>query len=123
MAKEKKITTKVVNETTVDVVDKQVTRVDEDGIELKRVYFDAVKSLEDRAKVGFFCERKDDPKFLERQFRLCCESKDGESDPSVLTPWCTANTLQTMIDGCLYLHPLIIATIKDRQANAPKPEE
>lgn len=93
------------------------------SIEAVRVDFAAVKSLEDRAKVGFFCECKNDTNYLERQFRLCCESKDGESEPSVLTPWCTANTLQTMIDGCLFLHPLIIATIKDRQSNAPKPEE
>lgn len=89
-----------------------------------RVSLKAVEDLEKVSKVGFYAEMRDDQEpLLEPLVRLRCESKDGESEDTTLTPWCTAANLSAMIQGCLYMHPLIISTIKDRQANAPKPQE
>lgn len=92
-----------------------------DAIEVVKLA--SIEKLEEVTKVGFFCERKQFPDILEMQYRLACESKDGDSDPDYLTPFMTAQTLQTMIDGCLFLYPLLMKIIKDRQSNAEDPEK
>lgn len=90
----------------------------------QRVSFKPIEDLEKAAKVGFYCEgRQVDDSILEPLFRLRCESKDGESEDSILTPWCTSQTLGAMVQGCLYLQPLLVATIQDRQKNADNPEK
>lgn len=121
MAKEKKetskkkITTEVVNQTSVETSGKD---------EVRKVEIAAVTALEKVSNVGFYAElREDDQTMLEPLVRLCCESKDGESDPTILTPWSTISTLSNMLQACMYLNPLIIQVIKDRQANAPRPED
>lgn len=91
--------------------------------ENERIEFAPVVQLENAAKVGFFTEvRPADDSMLEPLYRLCCESKDGDSPATILTPWCVGATLAAMVQGCMYLNPLLIQVIKDRQANAPKPE-
>ena len=111
----KKITTEVKNEPSVELSGKE---------EVRKVEIAAVSTLEKVSKVGFYAElREDDQTMLEPLVRLCCESKDGESEPTILTPWCTVTTLANMLQACMYLNPLIIQVIKDRQANAPRPED
>lgn len=111
---EKKITTEAVNHTSVET----------SGKDVRKVEIAAVTALEKVSKVGFYAElREDDQSMLEPLVRLCCESKDGESDPTILTPWSTISTLTNMLQACMYLNPLIIKVIKDRQANAPRPED
>lgn len=89
-----------------------------------RIELAAVKQLEEATKVGFYVELKSqDDSYLEQHVRLMCESKDGESDDTPLTPWCSPDTLSTMVNGCLFLHPLLLKVIRDRQKNAENPEE
>lgn len=90
---------------------------------IERVNLPSVDRLEELSKVGFFVERQQKADVLQPLYRLGCESKDGLADPDYLTPWCCAYDLQTMIDGCLFLNPLIMKVIRDRQANAEKPVE
>lgn len=117
MAKEKKkpITTKVENHENIHVED--VTT------EPSRVKFGPVEKLEDAAKVGFYCEARPlDDTLLEPMYRLCCESKDPDAAPTILTPWCTAASLGAMVQGCMFLNPLIIRCIKENQKNADNPD-
>ena len=111
---EKAITTKVENRVEVEV---------QENANENRVSFAPVDELEKAAKVGFYCEaRPADDTMLEPLLRLRCESKDPDKEAAVLTPWCTSQTLGAMIQGCLYLNPLILRCIKENQSNAPAPE-
>lgn len=111
---EKKIQTTVNNGTEMEM---QETTI-------KSIPFPPVEALEKAAKVGFYCEKRDDDdSMLEDLVRLRCESKDPDQEDTILTPWCSAATLGAMVQGCLYLNPLIIKCIKDNQKNAPTPEE
>lgn len=88
------------------------------------VRLEAVEQLEKASKVGFYVElRPHDDEFLEEHVRLMCESKDGESPATPLTPWVSPSTLSTMVNGCLFLYPLIMQVIRDRQMNAENPED
>lgn len=114
MEKEKKIKTEVHNVTEVEVEAQQNA--------IQRVPFEPVDKLEEAAKVGFYCERKLDDSLLEPLVRLCCEDKDPDKQDLILTPWCAVSVLGAMIQGCLYLNPLILRCIKENQKNAPTPE-
>lgn len=101
--------------------------VQEDQIKISRISLAMVEKLEDASKIGFFCESKEDANYLAPSVRLAVEgapNQDGShGDPVYLTPWCSVSDLSLMIQGVMFLHPLIIKIIKDRQANAPSPEE
>lgn len=89
----------------------------------KRVQFDPVEQLESVAKCGFFTQQRPaDESIMEPMVRLCCEKKDPLEEPYVLTPWCSTITLAGMVQGCMYLNPLIIRCIKENHSNAPVPE-
>lgn len=107
--------------TTHVVTEENVQDVTND---LNRVNFAPVEKLESLAKVGFYCEqRQADDSMLEPLLRLCCESKDPDGDSVILTPWCTSATLGAMVQGCMYLNPLILKCIKENQKNAETPNE
>ncbi len=114
MKEEEKIKAKVHNVTEVEA------EVQENAIQ--RVPFEPVDKLEEAAKVGFYCERKLDDSLLEPLVRLRCEDKDPDKEDVILTPWCAVSVLGAMIQGCLYLNPLILRCIKANQENAPAPE-
>lgn len=103
---------------------------EEKEIKVQRVPFQPVDMLEENAKVGFYTEeRAQDDSIMEPLVRLCCEPKDEDPDnpeanePIVLTPWCSTVTLAGMVQGCMFLYPLIVKVIKEKQANAEKPQE
>lgn len=111
----KKITTEVVNETEVEASKEESSNV---------IRLEAVEQLEKASRVGFYVElRSHEDEFLEEHVRLMCESKDGESPATPLTPWVSPATLSTMVNGCLFLYPLIMQVIRDRQKNAKDPEK
>ena len=88
------------------------------------VHIQAVDQLEEAAKVGFWCEKRpDDDQMLEPLVRLVADPKDGSAETIKLTPWCNVATLSQMVQGCLYLHPLLMKVIKEFQKNAENPEE
>ena len=89
----------------------------------KRVQFEPVEQLENVAKCGFFTQQRPaDYSIMEPMVRLCCEQKDPLAEPFILTPWCSTITLAGMVQGCMYLNPLIIRCIKENHSNAPAPE-
>lgn len=98
-------------------------------VKFSKVEIPVVAELEKATKCGFYVEKRD-LKYpdevtseVEPLVRLRCESKDAESEDFVVSPFMDAASLIKMIQGCIYLHPAIIAVVKTVQANAEKPEE
>lgn len=98
-------------------------------MKLERIKLQIVEDLEQSSKVGFYAEQRtmqypdELTGEIEPLVRLRCESKDGESDDLIITPYMSVQTLITMLQGALLLHPALINAIKQVQSNAPKPEE
>lgn len=98
-------------------------------VKFDKIELPAVAELEKAAKVGFYVEKREltytDPTTAEAEplVRLRCESKDGESEDYVVTPFMSVQALITMVQGVLFLHPAIMNVIKQVQANAEKPSE
>lgn len=98
--------------------------------EIKRISLPTVEKLEELSKCGFYCEAKEDKEVLEPLVRLCAEGTPGvpeegieEGEPIVLCPWSTVQSLTLMLQGVLYLHPMIMKVIKSHNGNADKPKE
>lgn len=98
-------------------------------IEVKKISLPIVDKLEELSKCGFYCESKEDPSVLEPLVRLCAEGKPAipeeniPEDPAIeLTPWCTVSNLTLMLQGVLYLHPMVAKVVKDHNGNASKPQ-
>lgn len=96
----------------------------------KRIDLPIVKKLEEASKVGFYVELNEDASLLEPMVRLCIEGLPAvpeeklEAIPDVvLCPWTTVQTLTSMLQGVMLLHPVIIQAIKQRNGNAEKPKE
>lgn len=105
-------------------------KVKKKEVEIKSVSLPIVDKLEEMSKCGFFVESKEDPEVLEPLVRLCAEGKpavpeDGiaEEEPIILCPWSSVSSLTLMLQGALYLHPLLIKVIKDHNGNAEAPKE
>lgn len=99
-----------------------------EGIE--RVQVPAVEELEKNCKVGFYAERNIDRNFLDIQYRLKIEGMPGvpeenlaEVPDQVLIPWCDLKTFNALLQGAMYVQPLLLAVVKDRQKNAEPPKE
>lgn len=99
-------------------------------IEIKVIKLPIVDQLEENAKCGFFVQAKEDPSCLEPLVRLACEGKPAvpeegieEEEPTILCPWSTVSSLTLMLQGALYLHPLLMKVVKDHNGNAQKPKE
>lgn len=111
--------------------EKEVTQIPielPEGIE--RVSVPAVEFLEKGSKVGFFAERKIDKENLDILYRLKLEglpaiSEEGLEavEDQVFIPWTDLKTLNALLQGAMYLQPLLLAAIKDRQKNAESPKE
>lgn len=95
-----------------------------DSAAKEQIKVPAVEKLEEISKVGFFAQVAEDPDHahLLPEVRLCCETEDLEN-PIILTPFMPINVLSDMIQGAIYLQPLLIKTIKERQKNAEAPQE
>lgn len=98
-------------------------------VEVKKISLPIVDKLEELSKCGFYCESMEDPEILEPLVRLCAEGKPAvpeenipEEEPVILTPWCTVSNLTIMLQGVLYLHPMVAKVIKDHNGNAPRPQ-
>lgn len=94
---------------------------DNEKLELKELPI--VEFLETRAKCGFRTERVDDQQYCEPLFRLVCDAQDADAPAVILTPYCTAGTLTSWIQGALYLQPLLIKAVEEHNKNAKAPEE
>lgn len=99
-------------------------------VEVKKISLPIVDKLEEMSKCGFYVEEKSDPEVLEPLVRLCAEGKPAvpeegieEEEPTILCPWSTVSSLTLMLQGALYLHPLLIKVIKDHNGNAVAPKE
>lgn len=99
------------------------------SMKCEKITLPIVEDLEKSSKVGFYVEQRvitypdQFSAEIEPLVRLRCESKDGESEDIIVTPFMDLRTFVTMLQGAMLLHPAIINTIKSVQANAPKPEE
>lgn len=83
-----------------------------------------VEFLESRTKVGFRTQVKNDKEDFEPLFRLVCDDSDPDkSDPVICTPYCTAQALSTLVQGFLYLSPIIGKVLHDAHKNAAPPQE
>ena len=99
-----------------------------EGIE--RVAVPAVDLLEKQCKVGFFAERNIDKNNLDIHYRLVVEGLPAQPDENleavpdqVLIPWCDLKTFNALLQGAMYVQPLLLAVVKDRQKNAEPPKE
>lgn len=101
---------------------KELPKLEELGT-IEKIEVPVVKTLEDNSKCGFYVEKLRLNDAATDLVRLRCESKDAESEDFTLCPWIPYQDLTQMLYGCLYLHPAIINTIKQVQANAEKPAE
>lgn len=82
-----------------------------------------VEFLESRSKVGFRTERKEDREDFEPLFRLICDDPNPDSEkPVICTPFCTAQALTTLVQGFLYLNPIIGKVLHEAHKNADSPE-
>lgn len=98
--------------------------------EIKKIDLPVVQKLEEASKCGFYAESLVDPEILEPLVRLKVEGKpavDEEGIPAeedkVLIPWCPVTVLTTILQGVMYVHPLIMKVIQDHNGNAPKPKD
>lgn len=98
-----------------------------EGIE--RVQVPAVEELEKNCKVGFYAERNIDRNFLDIQYRLRVEGLPAvpeenleEVPDQTLIPWCDLKTFNALLQGAMYVQPLLLAVVKDRQKNAEPPK-
>ena len=99
------------------------------SMKCEKISLPIVEDLEKSSKVGFYVEQRtmqypdELTAEIEPLVRLRCESKDGESEDLIVTPYMSVQTLVTMLQGAMLLHPALINVIKQIQSNAPKPEE
>lgn len=82
-----------------------------------------VKFLEERSKLGFRTQVKNSKEDFEPLFRLVCDDPDPDkTDPVICTPYCTAQALTTLVQGFLYLNPIIGKVMHEAHKNATAPE-
>lgn len=99
-------------------------------IKIEKISLPIVDKLEENAKCGFYVEAKNDPEVLEPLVRLRAEGKpavpeegiEAEED-LILCPWSTVSSLTLMLQGVMYLHPLVLKVVREHNGNAPKPQE
>ena len=92
----------------------------------ERVEFKPVEELEKLAKVGFVCERVLVKEIMQPLYRLACEVNRGDDIdgmPVALTPWLSAESLSDMLQGVLFLQPLVLSYVKKYQKPAEEPKE
>lgn len=79
--------------------------------------------LESRTKLGFKTQVKNNKEDFEPLFRLVCDNPDPDkTDPIICTPYCTAQALSTLVQGFLYLSPIIGNVLHEAHKNAPSNE-
>lgn len=91
----------------------------------RKFYLPIVQKLDELTMVGIYDEILEDKDYLEPLYRLRIESKDLDDvggDP-ILCPWTSAQVLTNWIQGALFLQPLLLKVIRERQANAEPPKE
>ena len=82
-----------------------------------------VEFLESRSKLGFRTQVKINKEDFEPLFRLVCDDTDPDkTDPVICTPYCTVQALTTLVQGFLYLNPILGQVMKKAHENAPAPE-